>query len=233
MNNFFERTCQLIGQDKVNNLSKKHVAVFGLGGVGSYAVESLVRCNVGAISLIDCDVYTESNINRQLYATTKTINQKKVEVAKLRAQEINPLINVTTYDLFLNQDTIDNIDFSKFDYVIDANDTVTAKILLISKCKELNIPIICSLGTGNKLDPFAFQIDYIENTKVCPLAKVMRRELKKRSIEKVLVLYSKEEPKNVTIEENSSWHAPSSISFVPSVAGLLISSKVIKDLLGL
>lgn len=233
MNNFFERTCQLIGQDKVNNLSKKHVAVFGLGGVGSYAVESLVRCNVGAISLIDCDVYTESNINRQLYATTKTINQKKVEVAKLRAQEINPLINVTTYDLFLNQDTIDNIDFSKFDYVIDAIDTVTAKILLISKCKELNIPIICCLGTGNKLDPFAFQIDYIENTKVCPLAKVMRRELKKRSIEKVLVLYSKEQPKNVTIEENSSRHAPSSISFVPSVAGLLISSKVIKDLLDL
>ena len=233
MNNFFERTCQLIGQDKVNSLSKKHVAVFGLGGVGSYAVESLVRCNVGAISLIDCDVYTESNINRQLYATTKTINQKKVEVAKLRTQEINPLINVTTYDLFLNQDTIDNIDFSKFDYVIDAIDTVTAKILLISKCKELNIPIICCLGTGNKLDPFAFQIDYIENTKVCPLAKVMRRELKKRSIEKVLVLYSKEQPKNVTIEENSSRHAPSSISFVPSVAGLLISSKVIKDLLGL
>ncbi len=233
MNNFFERTCQLIGQDKVNNLSKKHVAVFGLGGVGSYAVESLVRCNVGSISLIDCDVYTQSNINRQLYATTKTINQKKVEVAKLRAQEINPLINVTTYDLFINQDTISNIDFSKFDYVIDAIDTVTAKILLISKCKELNIPIICCLGTGNKLDPFAFQIDYIENTKVCPLAKVMRRELKKRNIEKVLVLYSKEQPKNVAVEENSSRHTPSSISFVPSVAGLLISSKVIKDLLGL
>ena len=231
MNNFFERTCQLIGQDKVNNLSKKHVAVFGLGGVGSYAVESLVRCNIGAISLIDCDVYSNSNVNRQLYATTKTIKQKKVDVAKLRALEINPLISVITYDLFLSQDTIDNIDFSKFDYVIDAIDTVTAKILLISKCKELNIPIISCLGTGNKLNPFAFEIDYIENTKVCPLAKVMRKELKKRNIEKVLVLYSKEQPKTtVVVDENSSRHAPSSISFVPSVAGLLISSKVIKDL---
>ncbi len=234
MNNLFERTSLLIGQDKIDTLSRKHVAVFGLGGVGSYAVESLVRCNVGELTLIDGDVYSFSNINRQLYATIKTVNQKKVDVAKNRVLEINPNVTVNVYDLFLNADTINLIDFSKFDYVIDAIDTVSSKLLLISKCKELNVPIICCLGTGNKLDPFAFEIDYIENTSVCPLAKVMRKELKNRNIEKVLVLYSKEQPKNtVAKEENSSRHSPASISFVPSVAGLLISSKVIKDLLNL
>ncbi len=234
MNNIFERTALLIGQDKVDMLSKKHVAVFGLGGVGSYAVESLIRCNVGELTLIDSDVYSLSNINRQLYATTKTVNQKKVDVAKNRALEINPSIKVNVYDLFLNSQTIDLIDFSKFDYVIDAIDTVSSKILLISRCKELNIPIISCLGTGNKLNPFAFEIDYIENTSVCPLAKVMRKELKNRNIEKVLVLYSKEQPKNaVVLEENSSRHSPASISFVPSVAGILISSKIINDLINL
>ncbi len=234
MNDFFDRTALLIGQDKLNILSKKHVAVFGLGGVGSYAVESLARSNVGELTLIDCDVYSASNINRQLYATTKTINAKKVDVAKERVQDINPNVKVNSYDLFVNGDSINAIDFTKFDYVIDAIDTVTAKILLISKCKQLNVPIISCLGTGNKLNPFAFEIDFIENTSVCPLAKVMRKELKSRNIEKVLVLYSKEQPKNaVVLEDNSSRHAPASISFVPSVAGILISSKVIKDLIDL
>ncbi len=234
MVNLFDRTCLLIGQEKVDTLSKKHVAVFGLGGVGCYAVESLVRCNVGTLTLIDSDVYSLSNINRQLYATTKTVNQKKVDVALLRAKEINPNVQINVFDILVDENSISLIDFSKFDYVIDAIDTVSAKILLILKCKEFGAPIISCLGTGNKLNPFAFEIDYIENTKVCPLARVMRRELKKRNVEKVLVLYSKEEPKNIVVkDETSSRHAPASISFVPSVAGLLISSKVIKDLVNL
>ncbi len=234
MNDAFNRTALLVGQDKLNILSKKHVAVFGLGGVGSYAVESLVRCNVGNLTFIDCDVYSVSNINRQLYATTKTINQKKINVALDRVKEINPNVSVKVYDLFFDADTINLIDFSKFDYVIDAIDTISSKILLISKCKELNIPIISCLGTGNKLNPFAFEIDYIENTSVCPLARVLRKELKKLNIQKVLVLYSKEEPLNaVVLDEKSSRHAPGSISFVPSVAGILLASKVIKDLIKL
>lgn len=221
---FLSRTEKLIGSDNVQLLNNKTVAIFGLGGVGSYVAESLARCGIGNLILVDNDVISESNINRQLYALHSTIGKKKTEVAKERILDINPSCLITTYSMFYLPENSDKIDLSKCDYIIDAIDTITAKICLIEKANSLSIPIICSMGTGNKLNPFNFHITDIYKTSVCPLARVMRTELKKRKIKSLKVLFSDELPKVKT-------NPPASISFIPSIAGLMISSEVVKDLL--
>lgn len=225
----FERTEILLGSEAVSKLSGSSVAVFGVGGVGSYTVEALVRGGVGTLYLYDGDVVSETNINRQLVATTNTIGHAKVDVAAKHCIEVNPGINVFAEKLFFGADTVDSIDFCKFDYVVDAIDTVSSKLLLIEKTKAFNIPIISCMGAGNKLDPTRFEVTDISKTSVCPLAKVMRYELKKRGITKVNVLYSKEEPIKHGQSENGK-PIPGSVSFVPSVAGLIIAGEVIKDL---
>lgn len=226
----FDRTEILLGQDALSKLNNSSVAVFGVGGVGSYTVEALVRGGVGSLYLYDGDVVSETNINRQLVATTKTVGIPKVDVAAEHAIEVNPQINVCAEKLFFNAENADSIDFSKFDYVVDAIDTVSSKLLLIEKAKAYNIPVISCMGAGNKLDPTRFEIADISKTSVCPLAKVMRYELKKRRITKVKVLYSKEEPIRHGQTENGK-PLPGSVSFVPSVAGLIIAGEVIKDLI--
>ena len=221
----------LIGKEAVEKLKKSKVAIFGIGGVGSYVTEALVRAGVQNFILVDNDEVALSNLNRQLIATHKTIGQLKVEVAKKRILEINPNANVETYQEFFMPETTGILDKS-ISYIVDAIDTVTAKIELIVRAKNLNIPIISCMGTGNKLDPTKFEVADIYKTSVCPLAKVMRKELKTRGIEKLKVVYSKEEPiKTSNLEENSKKHVPGSISFVPSVAGLIISGEVIKDII--
>ena len=226
----FDRTEILLGSYALSKLSASSVAVFGVGGVGSYTVEALVRGGIGKIYLYDGDVVSETNINRQLVATTKTVGKAKVDVAAEHAKEVNPDICVYAEKLFFNFENADSIDFSKFDYVVDAIDTVSSKLLLIEKAKENNIPVISCMGAGNKLDPTRFEVTDISKTSVCPLAKVMRYELKKRGITKVKVLYSKEEPIKHGKTENGK-PLPGSVSFVPSVAGLIIAGEVIKDLI--
>ena len=226
----FDRTEILLGSDALSKLSNSSVAVFGVGGVGSYTVEALVRGGIGSLYLYDGDVVSETNINRQLVATTKTVGIPKIEVAAEHAVEVNPQIKVSAEKLFFNAENADSIDFSKFDYVVDAIDTVSSKLLLIEKAKAYNIPVISCKGAGNKLDPTPFEIADISKTSVCPLAKVMRYELKKRGITKVKVLYSKEEPIKHGQTENGK-PLPGSVSFVPSVAGLIIAGEVIKDLI--
>ncbi len=220
----FIRTENLIGKEKLNILQKSHIAVFGIGGVGGYVTEALVRAGVGNIDIIDNDTVSESNINRQIIATTKTVGKFKVDVMKERILEINPAAKVNAYNILYLPNTAEQFDFSKYNYVIDAVDNVTAKIELILRANESNVPIISSMGTGNKLDPTAFEVSDIYKTEVCPLAKVMRTELKKRGIKKLKVVYSKEKP--VT-----NLRPPASISFVPSTAGLIIASEVIKDII--
>ncbi len=231
MENQFSRTEMLIGKEGINKLQKSKVAIFGIGGVGSYVVEALARVGVGNFILVDSDIITKTNINRQIIATTKTIGKLKVDVAKERILEINPNATVKTYAEFFKQDSSIFLDNS-INYIIDAIDTVSSKIELITKAKELNIPIISSMGTGNKLDPTKFEITDIYKTSVCPLAKVMRKELKKRKIDKLKVIYSKEEP--IKIQKNdieTKKSIPGSISYVPSVAGLIIASEVVKDII--
>jgi tRNA A37 threonylcarbamoyladenosine dehydratase len=226
----FERTELLLGKEALNKLSKSSVAVFGVGGVGSYTVEALVRCSIGNLFLFDGDTVAQSNINRQLVATTKTVGMPKVNVASAHAKDINPDINVYAEQMFYSAENADSIDFTRFDYVVDAIDTVSSKLLLIEKCKEQCIPIISCMGAGNKLDPTHFEVADISKTSVCPLAKVMRHELKKRGIEHLKVVYSKEEPIKHGFTENGR-PLPGSVSFVPSVAGLIIAGEVIKDLI--
>lgn len=231
MENQFSRTEMLIGKEGINKLQKSKVAIFGIGGVGSYVVEALARVGVGNFILVDSDIITKTNINRQIIATTKTIGKLKVDVAKERILEINPNATVKTYAEFFKQDSSIFLDNS-INYIIDAIDTVSSKIELITKAKELNISIISSMGTGNKLDPTKFEITDIYKTSVCPLAKVMRKELKKRKIDKLKVIYSKEEP--IKIQKNdieTKKSIPGSISYVPSVAGLIIASEVVKDII--
>jgi tRNA A37 threonylcarbamoyladenosine dehydratase len=217
----FQRTIQLIGEEAFENLKKKKIAVFGLGGVGSYVFEGLVRSGIGSFILVDKDIVDITNINRQLIAYDSTIGMPKVEAAKLRGLDINPDLIIEAKELFYLEETKDEIDFTGVDYIVDAIDNVTAKLLLIEKAKELNIPIICSLGTGNKLDNTQFEITDISKTSMCPLAKVMRKELKNRGIEGVRVIYSKEQP---IIKKQT----PASIAFVPSVAGLMIAGDIIR-----
>jgi len=232
MSNQFSRTELLIGKEGLEKLKNSKVAIFGIGGVGSYVVEGLARAGIGNFILVDNDDVCLSNLNRQIIATHKTIGKPKVEVAKERILEINPKANVEIYQEFFMPDTKELLDDS-VSYIVDAIDTVTAKIELVLRAYKFNIPIISSMGTGNKLDPTRFEITDIYKTTVCPLAKVMRKELKQRGIKKLKVLYSKEEPIKIkeNLEENSNKRTPASISFVPSVAGLIIAGEVVKDII--
>ena len=234
MDNAFSRTELLIGKDKLDKLSSFHVAIFGLGGVGGYACEALARIGINNFTLIDNDVISLSNLNRQIIATRETVGRKKVYVMKERIISINPNAIVNCYDLFFLNNNDEIIDFSKFDYVIDCIDTISAKLSLCEICDKYNIKIISSMGTGNKLIPH-FEVGDINNTSTCPLAKVMRRELKKRNIKKLKVVYSKEQPikplKEVKINKDSHKLTPGSISFVPPACGLVIASEVFKDLI--
>ncbi len=233
MENQFSRTELLIKKEGVSKLKKSKVAIFGIGGVGSFVVEALARAGVGNFVLIDHDKVSVSNINRQIVATHSTVGKYKVDVAKERILDINPHAKVTAYKEFFMPDSEIKIITKDLDYVIDCIDTVTGKIEIIMQSKALNIPVISSMGTGNKLDPSKFAITDIYKTTVCPLAKVMRKELKKRNIKKLKVLYSKEEPIKVPSFETTKKPVPGSISFVPSCAGLMIAGEVIRDLISI
>lgn len=234
MENLWIRSEMLLGSNNMNRLSQAKVAVFGIGGVGSYVVESLARIGVGHLVLIDFDNIVPSNINRQIHAHTGTIGQLKVDAMAKRVKLINPDCEVTSIAKLYNAETTDEILTDDIDYVVDAIDMVSSKLLLIEQCKEKEIPIICSMGTGNKLNPAELEITDISKTSVCPLAKVMRHELKKRRIKKVKVVYSKELPlKPQPLDPSSRRVTPGSVSFVPSVAGLILASEVVKDLIDL
>jgi tRNA A37 threonylcarbamoyladenosine dehydratase len=222
----------VIGKENIEKLKNSHVAVFGLGGVGSYACEAVTRSGVGTITIVDKDTVSSSNVNRQLIAFSDNVGELKTSVMKERMMRINPEVKIIERPVFFLQDTADGFDFREYDYVIDAIDNITAKLLLISMCKEAGTPIISSMGTGNKMDPSRFEVADIYSTSVCPLAKVMRRELKKRGIDSLKVVYSREEPLRNVIEDNGS-RAPGSTAFVPPVAGMLLAAETIKDLTGL
>ena len=248
MLNSFSRTELLLGRDAMERLSKARVAIFGIGGVGGYAVEALARSGVGTLDLIDDDKVCLTNINRQIIATTSTIGKYKVDVAEERIKSINPHAVVHTYKTFYMPDTAKEFDFSQYDYVIDAIDTVTGKLMLVEQAEASHTPIISSMGAGNKLDPAAFEVTDIYKTSVCPLAKVMRRELKKRGVKKLKVVYSTEQPveqqedmsiscrKNCICPPGAKHKCterraiPGSIAFVPSVAGLILAGEIVKDL---
>lgn len=248
MLNQFSRTELLLGKEAMNKLEKSRVAVFGIGGVGGYVCEALVRSGVGSFDLIDDDKVCLTNLNRQIIATRKTVGQYKTEVMRDRILEINPKADVRIHQCFYLPENASDFDFSEYDYVVDAVDTVTAKIELIMRAKESGTPIISSMGAGNKLDASAFRVADIYKTKVCPLAKVMRRELKKRGVKKLKVVYSEEQPirpiEDMAISCRSHCicppgakhkcterrDIPGSVAFVPSVVGLIIAGEVIKDL---
>ena len=224
MENQYTRTIAVLGEDAIERLKNCRVAVFGVGGVGSYTVEALARAGVGAIDLIDNDTFNVTNINRQLYATHKTVGQYKVDVAAARIHDINPECKVTAHKMFYLPENAEALDLSQYDYIVDAIDTVAAKVELIVRADKVGTRIISSMGTGNKLHPELFEIADIYKTSVCPLAKVMRTRLKKEGIKKLKVVYSKEEP--ITNPDNIIGSVP----FVPSVAGLIIAGEVVKDL---
>lgn len=243
MINQFSRTELLIGKEGIEKLKKAKVAVFGIGGVGSYVVEGLVRAGIEHFVLVDNDEVSLTNLNRQIIATTKTIGMKKTQVAKSRILEINPKAEVEVYDEFFMPESEGILDDS-ISYIVDCVDTVTAKIELVLRAERLDIPIISCMGTGNKLDPTKFEVTDIYRTQICPLAKVMRKELRARGIKKLKVVYSKEEPikQNKILESSSNidyleenkkgkTNVPGSISYVPSVAGLIIAGEVIKDII--
>lgn len=223
------RTGLLIGDDGLERLKNARVAVFGIGGVGGYVVEALARSGVGSFTLVDSDRVSLSNLNRQIIATRETIGQYKTEAMKQRIHSICPETEVETHECFYLPETRDQFDFSRYDYVVDAVDTVTAKIDLVLRAKEAGVPVISSMGAGNKMNPAMFEVADIYRTSVCPLAKVMRRELKKRGVRELKVVYSREEPIKRTTEEPRP--VPGSIAFVPSAAGLIIAGEVVKDLI--
>lgn len=243
----FSRSELLIGIEGLNKLKESNVAIFGIGGVGTFAVEALARTGVGKFTLVDDDDICLTNINRQIHATISTVGKSKVEVMKERILDINPKIEVITFKELYNTDSAERLLTQKYDYVIDAIDMVTAKIDLIVRCKEKNIPIISSMGAGNKLDPTKFQVEDIYNTSICPLAKVIRKELRKRGVKDLKVVYSKEKPLiPLQIDENckancictnkdrtcaAKHQIPGSIAFVPSVVGLILASVVVRDLI--
>ena len=229
MPNQFSRTELLIGKDGIKKLQNSKVAIFGIGGVGSFVVEALIRAGVENFIIVDKDVVDVTNINRQIIATHKTIGRSKVEVEKERMLEINPNAKIEIYQEFFTPESKGILDES-VGYIVDAVDNVTAKIELVVRANNLEIPIISSMGTGNKLDPTRFEVADIYSTSMCPLAKVMRKELKARNIKKLKVVYSKEEPIKIA-ENKEKQNTPASISFVPSVAGLIIAGEVIKDIL--
>lgn len=232
MDEKFIRTALLLGEGSLGRLAKARVAVFGIGGVGGHAAEALARSGVGKLDLIDKDTVSISNINRQVIATTKTVGQPKAQVMKERIMEINPKAEVRAYNCFFLPETAEEFEFQEYDYVVDAVDTVTAKIALALQAQQAGVPMISSMGAGNKLDPTQFEVADLYQTSVCPLARVMRRELKKRGVEHLKVVYSREEPKRPLVQEveESGRLAPGSIAFVPSVAGLIMAGEVIKDL---
>ena len=250
MLNQFSRTQLLLGESAMQELANKRVAVFGIGGVGGYACEALVRSGIGAFDLIDDDKVCLTNLNRQIIATRKTVGRYKTEVMKERMLEINPNVDVRIHNCFFLPENADEFPFNEYDYIIDAVDTVTAKISIIMKANELGIPVISSMGAGNKLDPTAFMVADIYKTRVCPLAKVMRRELKKRGVKKLKVVYSEEQPTRPIEDMSISCRTncicppgaehkcterrdiPGSVAFVPSVVGLIIAGEVIKDIAG-
>ncbi|MBO4572891.1 MAG: tRNA threonylcarbamoyladenosine dehydratase [Clostridia bacterium] len=243
----FSRTELLLGAAAMKKLQNSRVIVFGVGGVGGYVVEALARSGVGAIDVVDNDVISVSNVNRQIIATTRNVGEKKVDVISRRIKEIDPNCKVTCHEVFVLPDTIDKFDLSSYDYVVDAIDTVSGKIAVIVAATNAGVPVISSMGAGNKLDPLAFEVADIYDTSVCPLAKVMRRELKKRGVGKLKVVYSKEPPFSRGCDEkegdtditdeldktlNTRKKTPASIAFVPSVAGLIVAAEVIKDITG-
>lgn len=248
MLNQFSRTELLLGKEAMNKLENSRVAVFGIGGVGGYVCEALVRSGVGSFDLIDDDKVCLTNLNRQIIATKKTVGQYKTEVMRDRILEINPKAEVIIHNCFYLPENADDFDFSEYDYVVDAVDTVTAKLELIMRAKESGTPVISSMGAGNKLDASAFRVADIYKTKVCPLAKVMRRELKKRGVKKLKVVYSEEQPIRPVEDMAISCRShcicppgakhkcterrdiPGSVAFVPSVVGLIIAGEVVKDL---
>ena len=230
----FSRTGLLLGDEAMKQLKNARVAVFGLGGVGGYAVEALARSGIGALELIDHDVISETNINRQLLATVETVGQGKAQVAAQRVLSINPQCQVVAREIFFGPDTMEQFDFSKYSYVIDAIDTVTGKLALITAAKNAGVPIISCMGTGNKLDPTRFQVADITKTTVCPLARIMRKECAKRGIPHLKVLFSTEDPISPAATDELPPEGrrtiPGSVAFVPSVAGLILAGEVIKDL---
>ena len=238
MLNQFSRTELLLGKEAMEKLSHARVAVFGIGGVGGYTVEALVRSGIGTLDLIDNDKVCLTNINRQIYATQKTVGAYKVDVAADRIADINPDTVVHKHKLFFSPETSNQFDFSQYDYVVDAIDTVTGKLELVENAEKAGVPIISSMGAGNKMDPTAFEVADIYETSVCPLARVMRQELRRRGIKKLKVVYSKESPltpidneiARVEAENAHRRQVPGSNAFVPSVAGLIVAGEVIKDL---
>ncbi len=238
----FIRTQMLIGTEAMQRLHNSHVAIFGIGGVGGYVAEALARSGIGNFDLIDMDTVSVSNINRQIIATMSTVGRYKTEVMKERILDINPKAEVMIHNCFFLPENERQFNFCQYDYVVDAVDTVTAKLSIICKAKEQHIPVISSMGAGNKIDATAFQVADISETSVCPLARVMRRELKKRGIDSLKVVYSKEKPiehmEVITDENNGAVMAlnrratPGSMAFVPSVAGLILAGEVVKDIIG-
>ena len=232
----FSRTEILLGEEAMERLYQARVAVFGIGGVGGYTVEALARCGVGQLDLIDSDTVSVSNINRQILATHSTVGMLKVDAAKNRALDINPNCVVRTYPCFYLPDTADQFDFTQYDYIVDCIDTVTGKLQLVERAVAAGTPIICSMGTGNKLDASAFQVEDISKTSMCPLARIVRKELKKRGINHLKVVYSQEEALTpVGTEEECARlgkrQIPGSVAFVPGAAGLILAGEVIKDLI--
>lgn len=230
MDNQFKRTEMLIGENALNKLKNCRVAVFGIGGVGGICAEALVRSGIGTLDIIDNDIVDITNLNRQIIATHKTVGKNKVDVFEERAKEINPEVIINKHNFFFSKDTSSLFDFRNYDYVIDAIDSVSSKLELVLKSQEANTPIISSMGTGNKLNAADLEVTDIYKTSVCPLARVMRYELKKLGVKKLKVVYSKEEPIKSAVDENGK-SVPASSSFVPSAAGLIIAGEVIKDLI--
>lgn len=232
-NNYFARSELLLGEENMSRLKNARVAVFGIGGVGGYVTEALARTGIGKLDLFDNDTVSETNLNRQIIALTDTVGQYKVDVMKERIARINPEAEVNAYRTFYMPENSGDYDFTQYDYIVDAIDTVTAKIELAVRAAEAGTPIIASMGTGNKLDPTAFEVADIYKTSVCPLARVMRRELKQRGIKKLKVVYSREEPLKPaqSSEVTAKRNVPGSLAFVPSVAGLIIAGEVIKDII--
>ncbi|MBE6811794.1 MAG: tRNA threonylcarbamoyladenosine dehydratase [Ruminococcaceae bacterium] len=230
MDTWMQRTKTLLGADAVSRLHDAHIIVFGLGGVGSFAAEALARCGVGALTVVDADTVSESNINRQLYALHSTVGENKTEVAKKRILDINPDCNVRILTAFYDADKADAFFDVQYDFCLDAIDTVSSKISLVEQCKKRNIPLISCMGTGNKLHAEKLQISKLSKTNTCPLCRVMRRELKNRNLGDITVVWSDEEPRSLCVDDSNGRHAPASIAFVPPVAGFLLAEYAVLQL---
>ena len=232
MDERFVRTALIFGDEGMSRLGRARVAVFGVGGVGGHCVQALARAGVGAIDVFDDDVVSITNINRQAVALSSTLGRPKVEVIRDQILDINPQAGVVCHQMFYTPENADAVDLSVYDYIVDAIDTVKAKVELICRANSAGVPIISAMGAGNKLDPTRFEVEELSKTSVCPLCRVMRTQLKKRGIARHKVVYSKEEPVRVVADESNGRHAPGSVSFVPPVMGLILAGEVIKDLAG-